>query len=94
MEAKIKIFTNLRSRDKALETFTFDLDVPKLILLGEDEAWRVRRSPTPKIFHSMTKTTILELQVWALEVRNPMLSLSFSRESRQLSLKSDENPNP
>ena len=30
-------FTILGSREKPLENFTFDLDVPKSILLGEDE---------------------------------------------------------
>ena len=40
MEAKEKQqhnFTILESRGKSLENFTFDLDVPKSILLGEDE---------------------------------------------------------
>ena len=30
-------FTILESRGKSLENFTFDLDIPKSILLGEDE---------------------------------------------------------
>ena len=34
---KIYIFTILGSKEKSLENFTFDLDVPKSIPLGEDE---------------------------------------------------------
>ena len=36
MEAKGKIFNILRSREKSLEKFTFDLDISKSIPLDED----------------------------------------------------------
>ena len=56
---KNKIFSILGSKEKSLENFTCDLDVPRLIMLYEDEAWRIQSSHTPKIFRLMTKTTIL-----------------------------------
>ena len=34
---KKHIFVNLGSKGKVLKNFTFDLDVPKSIILGEDE---------------------------------------------------------
>ena len=42
MEAKKShIFTNLGSKGKVLENFTFDLDVPKSIPLDENEEQRI-----------------------------------------------------
>ena len=55
-------FTNKGSREKPLQNFTFNLDVPKSIPLSEDEEQRIWKSYTPKIFHSMTWTTILAHQ--------------------------------
>ena len=55
-------FYNSRSREKLLENFTFDLYVPKLIPLGEDEEQWIWKSRTPKIIDSMTQTMILTLQ--------------------------------
>lgn len=36
-ESKNKIFNILGTREKSLESFSFDLDIPKSISLGEDE---------------------------------------------------------
>ena len=69
MEAKIKIFNKIGTREKPLEKFTSDLDVPKSIPLDENEEWRIWKSRAPKIFRLMTWTTILALQ-----------SVSFGRE--------------
>ena len=42
MEAKKKhIFMNLGTKGKVLKNFTFDLDVPKSILLDENEKQKI-----------------------------------------------------
>ena len=47
MEAKNKLFSILGSKEKSLENFTFDFNIPKSILLGEGEAWMV-----PKVLYT------------------------------------------
>ena len=61
-KSKNHIFIVLGLRGKPLENFTFDLDVLKSILLGEDEEQWILNSYTPKILYPMTRTMILALQ--------------------------------
>ena len=53
----------IETREKPLENFNFDLDVPKSISLGEDEKQRIWKSRTTKIFLPMTQTMILHSKV-------------------------------
>ena len=55
-------FNKIGTREKPLENFNFDLDVPKSISLREYEEQRIWKSLTVKIFLPMNRTMILALQ--------------------------------
>ena len=77
-KSKYHIFTNVGPREKPLENFSFDLDVPKSIPLDADEKQRIWMSRTPKIFHPITQTMILTFQSVGLR-KGESQALSFWR---------------
>ena len=82
-QRKTHIFTILGSKGKPLENFTFDLDVPKLILLGEHEEQWIWKSHTHLL---MTQTTPLDDSSHDLDTPKCELWNGWSLSSHYLSL--------